>query len=149
VLATVYLHHRFQTVAVAKLVGGYEYRHAVEGDGQPAAKPVSGERQRRAIQAILETLSPAFLDIPEETLRKIAPRTPELPSSRAQFANRTGAAFAALGAAASAADLSIRVLLEPSRAARMVDFHRRAPSTPDLTELLSTLVERVFADTVS
>ncbi len=148
VLATVYLHHRFQVVAAAKLVGGYDYRHAIQGDGQPPGKPVAGERQRRAIQAVLETVSPAFLDLPEYLLRKVAPRTPELASSREQFGNRTGAPFDALGAAATAADLSIRLLIEPSRAARLVDFHRRSPSTPDLSELLSTLVERLFSDTV-
>jgi hypothetical protein len=144
VLATVYLHHRFQLVAAAKLVGGLDYRHALAGDGQPPARPVSGERQRRAIQAILQTLDPAVLDLPEEVVRRLAPRTPELAPSREQFLSRTGAAFDALGAAATAADLALAALFEPSRAARLVDFHRRAASTPDLGELLDVVVDRAF-----
>ena len=146
VFVPVYLHHRYQLAAAAKLVGGLDYRHAVRGDGQPAAQPVGGERQRRAIAVILETLSPGFLDVPETTLRLLVPRAPGLERSREQFASRTAPAFDALGAASTAADLALRVVLDPRRAARMVDFHRRSGTTPDFSELLSTLVDGVFAD---
>ncbi len=145
-LATVYLHHRFQLVAAAKVIGGLEYSHAVRGDGQAEAKVVSGDRQRRALAAVLDTLAPSVLDLPEKVLRRLLPRAPELATSREQFGSRTAPVFDALGAAASAADLTLRVLLDPSRAARLVDFHRRSPATPDLSELLNRTIERIFVD---
>jgi Met-zincin/Domain of unknown function (DUF5117) len=146
VFATVYFHHRYQLAAAAKVLGGLDYRHAVRGDGEPPARPVAAERQRQALAALLDTLAPAVLDIPEEVLRLLLPRPPELARNREQFASRTRPAFDALGAAATAADLSLRALLDPDRAARLVDFHRRDPAQPDFSEVLDTLIERVFAD---
>jgi len=147
VFAPVYFHHRYQLTAAAKVVGGLDYRYALRGDGQPPARPVSGDRQRRAIAVLLDTLSPSFLDIPDATLRVLLPRVPGLDESREQINGRTVPAFDALDAAATAADLTLRALLEPSRAARMVDFQRRNPSLPGFGELLATLVDRVFAET--
>lgn len=146
VFATVYLHHRFQLAATAKTLGGWVYRHALAGDGQPPARPVGGERQRQALEALLEALEPAALDIPEAALAVLAPRPPETSASREQFGGRTPPAFDALGAAATAADLALRALLEPGRAARLVDFHRRDQQLPDFAEVLQSVVERVFAD---
>jgi hypothetical protein len=146
VFAPVYFHHRFQLAAAAKALGGLDYRHALRGDGQPSARPVAAERQRRALSALLETLTPAALDIPESTLRLLVPRPPEMERSREQFARRTGPAFDALGAAATAADLTLRALLEPARAARLIDFHRRNPALPDFSEVLAATVDRVFPE---
>jgi hypothetical protein len=146
VFATVYFHHRFQVVAAGKLIGGLDYRHALAGDGQPPASPVTPERQRRALEALLEALAPAALDVPEAALGALLPRPPGHDRSGEQLASRTEPAFDALGAAASAADLVLRVLLEPGRAARLVDFHRRDPESPDFAELLEALVARVFED---
>ncbi len=149
VFAPVYFHHRYQLTAAIKVVGGMDYRHALRGDGQALARPVSAERQRRALSVVLDTLSPSFLDIPEEALRRLLPRTPEMPHDREMLSNRTVPAFDALDAAATAADLTIRGLLEPSRAARMVDFHRRSPNLPDFSEVLSALVGRAFGETAN
>jgi len=146
VFATVYFHHRFQIAAAGKLIGGLEYRHALGGDGQPPATPVATERQRRALDALLEALAPVSLDVPEGALGVLLPRPPEHDRSGEQLASRTEPAFDALGAAASAADLVLRVLLEPGRAARLVDFHRRDPQALDFAELLEVLVGRVFED---
>jgi hypothetical protein len=149
VFVPVYLHHRFQLLAAAKLVGGVDYRHAVRGDGQLASRPVAGDRQRRAVAAMLDTLAPSFLDVPEPVLRLLVPRAPEMPRTREQFASRTQPTFDALGAAATAADFTLRLLLEPSRVARLVDQHRRATSLPSLDEVLAALLDRAFVDTAT
>jgi hypothetical protein len=146
VFATVYLHHRFQLAAAAKVLGGVDYRHALAGDGQPAPRAVAPERQRRALEALLAALGPEVLDIPESALAVLAPRVPETGRSGEQFAGRTGPTFDALGAVATAADLALRALLEPARAARLVDQHRRDPASPDFSEVLDTLIGRVFLD---
>jgi len=80
-------------------------------------------------------------------LRLLLPRTPEMSRNREQFANRSEPAFDAMGAAATAADLSLRLLLDPARAARLVDFHRRNGTMPDFSEVLSMAIDHVFADT--
>ena len=147
VFVPVYLHHRFQLVAAAKLLGGVDYRHALDGDGQPAPRWVGGERQRRALAVLLDTLAPSFLDVPENALRVLVPRAPGMERSREQLGERTRPVFDALGAAATAADLTLRAVLDPVRAARLVDGARRTGTTPDFSEVLSTVIDRVFADT--
>ncbi len=147
-LAPVYFHHRFELQAAAKVLGGLDYRYALNGDSSPGAfaRPVSPDRQRRALAVLLETLSPAALDLPEELLRKLLPRPHGYEANREMFASKTAPAFDALGAAATAADLAIRLLLQPARAARMVDFHRRNAAQPDFVEVLQALCDKVFLD---
>ena len=64
VLVPVYMFHRYQTEAAAKLVGGLNYAYAVRGDLQPVADIVPAGEQRRALDALLTTLNPAALAVP-------------------------------------------------------------------------------------
>jgi hypothetical protein len=53
--------------------------------------------------------------------------------------------FDPLAAAATAADQAVSALLEPSRAARLVDFHRRDEELPGLEEVLDALIDKTFS----
>ncbi|HEX9637290.1 MAG TPA: zinc-dependent metalloprotease [Acidobacteriota bacterium] len=144
VLATVYLHHRYQLVAAAKVLGGLQYTYALRGDGQPPARPVSGARQRAALAALLGLIEPEALDLSDTVLQLLFPRPFETGPSVEEFGGATDPAFDARGAAATAAGLVVDQLLQPQRCARLIDFHRRDPSLPDLTELLDQLVRHAF-----
>ena len=144
VLVPLYFHHRYALEAAAKSVGGLDYTYAVRGDGSPPATPVAAARQRAALAAVLSTLEPAALDLPERVLGLLAPPSVDYPPHRELFASRTAPAFDALGAAATAADLTLSTLLPPERLARLVDFHRRDASLPGCEEVLSAITRRVF-----
>ncbi|MEE8138299.1 MAG: zinc-dependent metalloprotease [Thermoanaerobaculia bacterium] len=144
VLATVYFHHRYQLTAALKVIGGMEYTYAVRGDGQPAARPVPAAVQRQGLEAVLDTLAPELLDLPERVIERVLPRPSGYTRNREMFAGATAPTFDPLGAAASAARLAIRGLLQRERAARLVDFHRRDPALPGFEEVLAALSERVF-----
>ncbi len=144
VLATVYLRHRYQLEAAAKVIGGLDYRYALRGDGQPPARPLPAERQRRAIEVLLGALDPAALDLPDAVLELLLPRPDGYRPHRELFHHATAPAFDALGAAATAADLALAALLQQERAARLVDQHRRQPSLPGLGDLLEELEAAVF-----
>ena len=144
VLATVYFHHRYQLDAALKTLGGLEITHAVNGDGRVPMVPISGERQRRALEVILSVLRPAELDIPEDVLRNLPPRPYGWPPSRETFASGTSPAFDALGAARTAADAVLAGLLQPERLGRVEDLHRREDSLPSVDEVLGTLIDSVF-----
>jgi hypothetical protein len=60
------------------------------------------------------------------------------------FGNRTAPAFDGLGAAATAANMTIQGLLQPERAARLVDLHRRDATLPGFAEVLGALTAKVF-----
>ncbi|HVS03766.1 MAG TPA: zinc-dependent metalloprotease [Thermoanaerobaculia bacterium] len=145
-LAPVYLYHRYQTEAAAKVIAGMEYGYALRGDGTPAARFVSGDAQRQALDSLLAALEPAVLDLPEGVLGLLLPRPFPYRGNRELFPSQTGLVFDALGAAGVAADLVLRPLLEPERLQRVVDFHRRDPSLPSLEEVLDRLLGAVFAE---
>jgi hypothetical protein len=146
VLAPVYFHHRYQLQAAIKVVGGLEYDYAVRGEGDAAAEaaPIAPARQRQALAAVTELLDPAKLDLPEPLLRLLLPRPPPFYDTRESFVGATSPAFDALGAAGTAAQMVVQGLLDPARAARLVDLHRRDAQFPGLEEVLDALVKRAF-----
>jgi hypothetical protein len=144
VLVPLYFHHRYQLEAASKLVGGLQYTYALRGDGQPPSKPVDGEAQRQALATVLELLSPETLDLPEPVIALLLPRPAEHRPNPEMFIGRTGLTFDPLSAATTASDMAVRLLMNPERTARLVDFHRRNPSLPGLEEVLSAMEEKAF-----
>ena len=60
----IYMFHRYQLEATAKLLGGLYYTYAVRGDGQKISEIVSPQDQRGALDVLLHTLQPDVLAIP-------------------------------------------------------------------------------------
>jgi hypothetical protein len=148
VLVPLYFHHRYQLEAASKVVGGLQYTYAVRGDGQPPSKPVDGEAQRRALAAVLDVLSPETLDLPEPVIDLLLPRPAEYHANEEMFTGLTSPTFDPLAAAATGADMAVRLLLRPERTARLVDFHRRDPKLPGLEEVLKGLEDKAFGGAV-
>ena len=118
-LVPIYLLHRFQIRAVGKLVGGRYFNYRLRGDAQDDARPVAVARQQQAIEALLATLDPAVLRLPQSLADAIVPRVPNDPKSIETFASATGGTFDAIAPARSAVALTLQVLLDPARAARL------------------------------
>ncbi len=134
VLVPIYLLHRFQIQAVGKLIGGSYFDYALRGDGQDTITPVAADRQREAIDALFATLDPLVLRLPAELLANIPPRPPGHPKSRETFVGNTGVVFDELAPARSAVSMTLDVLLNPTRAARM--SRSGEPGFSEITERL-------------
>ena len=143
-LVTTYLLHRYQAEAAAAAVGGLMYHHTVRGDVQANPEIVSGVEQRRALEALLDTIRPESLALPESLLRLIPPRPPTYGLNRDLLNRRTGRTFDPLAAAETAADLTVSLLLRPERAARLVEYSARAHGVPGLGEVVDRLVEATW-----
>ncbi|HXJ41403.1 MAG TPA: zinc-dependent metalloprotease [Bryobacteraceae bacterium] len=139
-LVPVYLLHRYQVEAAAKLVGGMDYTFAVRGDGETPTKIVLPAEQRRALTAVLATLKPSALALPEPLLEMTAPRPPDYERGREHFKIHTSPAFDALAPAEAAAQQTLQFLFNPERAARLVEFHARDAANPGLEEVLDAIV---------
>jgi len=144
VLVPLYLLHRFQIQAVGKLIGGQYFRYAMRGDGQEVTAAVDANRQKTAIAILLHTLSPTMLRLPDELIDSIAPRPPGFAKTRETFPTDAGVVFDPFGAAESAVALTLDVLLDPTRAARMVAGNARQASTPGFGELTESLVRATW-----
>ncbi len=81
-LVPLYLFHRYQTEAAIKEIGGLDYRYNVRGDGQPDPAIVSPAEQKKALAAVLKTLTPETLTLPESLLKILPPASSRLPSHR-------------------------------------------------------------------
>jgi hypothetical protein len=144
VLATVYFRHRYQLEAAVKMIGGLDYSYSVTGDGQSGVEPLPAEDQRRALEVVLSALDIRDLDLPETVLELLPPRPHGYQENRELFEHRSAPAFDALGAAETTADLVVQGLLQPERAARLVDLNRRVSDLPGFDEVLDRLIEPVF-----
>ncbi len=140
VLVPLFMLHRYQVEAASKLVGGMDYTFALRGDGQTPTQIVAPAEQRRALAAVLATLKPDVLALPESLLKMIPPRPPDYERGREHFKIRTSPTFDALAPAEAAAQHTLQFLFNPERAARLVEFHARNAENPGLEEVIDALL---------
>jgi hypothetical protein len=114
-LLPLYLHHRYQLEAAAKSIGGVDFSY---WRTPPAV--VQKERQQAALDAVLATLDPQFLAIPQRILDLLPPPAYGTGTANTElFPRRTDPTFDPVSAALVSADITIQALLSPPRAARL------------------------------
>jgi hypothetical protein len=138
-LVPIYLFHRYQTEAAIKEIGGLDYRYNERGDELADPEIVSPADQRKALATVLKTLSPETLTLPESLLKILPPVPPGYPRTQESFPSQTGLTFDPIAAAECAADLTFQVLLDPSRASRLIQYHMRVPDSPSLRSVLEAI----------
>lgn len=147
-LVPVYLFHRYQVDAAAKLIGGIDYGYPVVGDGQEAARPVPAATQRAALAALVATLNPAELDLPEPLLALLAAQQSgeDDPQNDIEvFHGGAGRAFDPGAAVDTAADVTLQALFDPRRINRLSDAVRRDPDALGTGEVVDRIVAAAFA----
>jgi hypothetical protein len=145
VLVPMYLFHRYQVEAAAKVLGGVDYTFALRGDGQPPLRVVDAKEQRRALDALLATVRPDFLALPDRIIGLIPPRPYGFDENpREIFKDRTGLTFDPLGPAEAATNMTFRFVLHPERAARLVNQHALDAQMPSLDEVVDRLVNATW-----
>ena len=148
VLVPLYMHHRYQVEAVAKLIGGLDYTFSLRGKGDSSPQIVAPQEQKRALYAVLETLKPERLTLPESLLRLIPPRPPGYPRTREDFRIRTAPAFDALAPAEVYANHVCDFLFNAERAARIVEFNaRNGVEYPMLGDYFDKIITETFRAT--
>lgn len=146
-LVPLYLLHRYQVEAAQKTLGGIWYDYAVRGEAPPdgaVVRPVSAERQWRAFDALLETVSPETLRIPARVLALIPPKPIGYARGRESFPLRTALGVDPVAVAETAADHTLRGILQRERLARISGLSAAHPGLPTVHEILDRLLERVF-----
>ena len=91
------------------------YSYALRGDGQMITQSLSKEEQLKALNAVIGTIDPSVLVLPERIIKLIPPRPAGYDYTRELFKKRTGLAFDALSPAETAADLPLSFLFNSER----------------------------------
>ncbi len=147
VLVPIYLFHRYQTEATVKLVGGVDFTYNMRGDGQSGPAVVDGETQNNALMALLETLKPETLALPEHVLRLIPPRPGGLASGREQFRGYTDPMLDPVAMAETAAELTSSLIFNPQRAARLMNQSALNPELFGLADVMEVVInETILGD---
>jgi len=148
VLVPIYLYHRYQVDAAAKSLGGMRFSYARRGGPGATPSPVAAETQRNALEALLDTLAPAALDLPDELVEMMPPGYNGywFDAGEETLPARTGASFDSLTAAEAAADITLAALLDPTRAERLATQAARMPDMPSLAEVIAAVRARLFDD---
>lgn len=138
-LVPIYALHRYQVEAVSKLVGGAHYEYELKGDyDQPKGfQWVEAKQQQAALAALLDTLTPQFLALPNELLALIPPKAYGDADGRESFQGRVGLAFDPLSAAEASANHTLNLLLHPQRVNRL-------SSQQQLDALLRTVIDHTI-----
>jgi hypothetical protein len=141
IFAPIYLLHRYQLDAVAKLIGGVSYEYESKGDYSVAkgVKVISAKQQIDALDAMLKTLQGDFLGIPDSVAQLITPKAYGESRNRESFNGRTGHTFDPISAAESAAGYSLSLLLKAERLNRISQQKEQLKGVPDLAYLFTKL----------
>jgi len=146
-LVPIYMFHRYQSEATAKLLGGLYYTYAVRGDGQKITEIVSPQIQRDALEALIKTIQPEVLALPENILQQIPPRAFGYTRNNEVFKLRTNLTLDPLSAAEAAANLSIALIFNPDRASRLVEYNSRDNRNPGFGEVIDKIIQSSWKST--
>lgn len=152
-LVPIYLLHRFQVAATAKLIGGVDYDYEIKkgaiksgaiknGDNKGLNRPVDGKWQQSALDALLTTLTPEFLSLPEELLEQLPPWAYGDSASREDFSSSMAMVSDPLAMAEVSARHSLSLMLVPARLNRLVLQHARDPQLLSASQLFERLINQ-------
>lgn len=143
-LVPVYFFHRYQAEAAVKLIGGLNYRYALRGDGQPVTELLTPQKELKALDALLKTVEPSALMLPESLLKIIPPRPIGYDRHRELVKIKTELTFDPLAVAETASDFTFSMILHPARANRVFEHHSRDARLPSLENVIDKLVSATF-----
>lgn len=135
-LVPVYLLHRYQTEAVARLLGGASYAYADAADRQTGSMAVPAATQRAALDRLVATLGADQLALPANVLDLVTPPGNDYVRNREYFATKAAPLFDPLAAVEAATAHTAQFLFAPARLNRLAWQHARDANTPGVVDVL-------------
>jgi len=126
--------------AAASALGGQHYIYAMRGDGREPFRWVPAAEQQAALTSLLATIAPSALALPDVVLKRLPPRPDGYERTRELFPRYTGPTFDIISPAVVAAFHTVSNVLQPERAARMVEQHAFDPGLPGLGAVVDRLI---------
>ena len=118
-LVPVYLLHRYQSEAVARMIGGETYKPGLAGEGAFGATPVPAAQQAAALDALIDALQTGKLALPASVQALMTPPNAGAKRTREYFATRNGPVFDPGAAVEAATALQAQLIFDPARLNRL------------------------------
>ena len=116
----------------------------MRGDGQLITEMLDEDSQLQSLNVLIKTLKPDFLTLSEDIIELIPPRASGRGKTRESFKSRTGLTFDGISLAETAAAMTAKMLFNPERAARLIEYHARDSSQPGLKKVIDSIVEETL-----
>ena len=148
-LVPVYLLHRYQTEAVARLLGGAEFDYVTStdvrtGSGQGGARAVPAATQRGALERLAASLRAETLALPANVLDLVTPPAQPYERNREYFATRMNSLFDPFGAVEAAAAQTCVFLFDAARMNRLAWQHARDAHQPGMQEAIEQVLQQTW-----
>jgi Met-zincin/Domain of unknown function (DUF5117) len=143
----IWLIHRYQVEAAAKVLGGVDFAYPLSGDGHGEARVVAAAAQRRALDALLDTLSPAALTVPPLLLANLSAGWSGENDRQTDIEimpTSGGPVFDPLAAAEVAAMVTLTDLLAPERLNRLELLSPADAAQPRPEDVFAGLIGRAL-----
>lgn len=145
-LVPVYLLHRYQTEAIARLLGGGDFEYTTSGDVRSGAtragvRAVLASVQRAALARLATSLQAETLALPASVADLLTPPAMGYERNKEYFGTSLGSPFDVLKAVQAGAAQTCIFLFDHARVNRIAWQHARDPRQPGVEEVL----DRVFA----
>lgn len=144
-LVPVYLLHRYQTEAVARLLAGGSFDYAIIGDvrsgaSQAGVRTVPADIQRQALRKLTDSLRAEQLALPAQVLDVVTPPSQGYQRTPEYFATSMERVFDPYAAVQAAAAQTCLFLFDPARINRLSWQHARDARQPGVSETLDTVL---------
>ena len=148
-LLPLFLYHRYQLTAAVKSVGGVYYTYSVRSGTKAIperiAEVVQPAKQKEALAEVLKTLDARELMVPKRILELIPPQAFGMGSQRSErFESNSSPVLDPIGMSEIAANITVRGLLNPERAARLEAQHSRNSANPSFGDVIDALLEKTW-----
>jgi hypothetical protein len=135
-LVPIYLLHRYQLEAVARLLGGANYAYSEAVDRQAGTRAVPADAQRAALDRLVASLGAEQLALPANVLDLVTPPGNDYVRTREYFTTRSAPMFDPFAAVEAAAAQTTQYLFAPQRLNRLAWQHARDPREPGIADTL-------------
>ena len=144
ILIPLYYFHRYQVVAAGKFIGGVHYNYAVKGEVELEHKSVAAEQQNRAFNALLKTLLPDFLHLPDSVAQLILPKAHGQYRTRESNHGEMGVVFDRFALANKSVQHTLNTLLADERLMRLTQQSAADRKLPSVSQLLLDVHNNLF-----
>ncbi|MFZ6798851.1 zinc-dependent metalloprotease [Undibacterium sp. Di24W] len=148
-LVPVYLLHRYQTEAVARLIAGGEYEYGTaqdvnSGRVQAGVKTVAAAVQRQALQKMVSSLRAENLALPKNVLDILTPQSEGFSRTPEYFSGRMNVVFDALSAVEAGAAQTSMFLFDAARINRLAWQQANDAQQLGVTELFKQVFDQTW-----